>query len=146
MDTYRYTNMHEKIIFHSKDWRNSNMTGETCTPEEVVAVTDLKSQMTKATRYVLIFTLASNWSSRRPSLTSTVLTWNSQTIHCGHFTYILPHVWSIFNTHHRHVGQRNVLWSSPDPYRKVGFEAWLIKTRECRASTCSLKMSWSQES
>lgn len=30
----------------------------TCTPVDVVAVTDLKSQMAKATRYVLIFTLA----------------------------------------------------------------------------------------
>lgn len=145
MDTYRYKTVHEKVILLAREWRNSNIIKETCTPEDVVAVTDLKSQMTKATRYVLIFTLASNWSSRRPLFTSTVLTWSSQTIHCNHFfTYIWAClITSLCNTHHRHVGQRNVLRTSPDPYGEVGFEAWLIETREYHPSTCGLKVSWS---
>lgn len=67
--------------------------GHTCTPEDVVAVTDLKSQMTKATRYVLIFTLASNWSSSRPSFTLTVFTWKTQTIYCRRFSQTSQHVW-----------------------------------------------------
>lgn len=51
--------------------------------------------------------------------------------------------WEICNTHYRHVGQRNVLWTPPDPYGEVCFEAWLIETRECHPSTCGLKVSWS---
>lgn len=47
----------------------------------------------------------------------------------------------MYNTHHRHIGQSNVLWTSPDPYGEVGLEAWLIETRESHPSTCGLKVS-----
>lgn len=50
------------------------------------------------------------------------------------------------NTHNRHVGQRNVLWTPPNTYGEVGFEAWLIETWECHPSTRGLKVSWSQGS
>lgn len=49
---------------------------KTFTPDVVVALTDLKSQTMKATRYVLIVTLGANWSSRRSPFSCTVLIWN----------------------------------------------------------------------
>lgn len=131
-----------------KQTMNWKIISKTCTPDDVVAVTDLKSQMTKATRYVLILTVASNWSSRRPLFTSTVLIWNSHT-QKNHCTHVL-HTWAqthwacmmTTETYYRHVGQRNVLWTPPDPYGEISFEAWLIKTGESHSSTCGLEVSW----
>ena len=109
MDTYIYTTVHEKAIRVSLRekycWREMKEIkyrwgDHTCTPEDVVAVTDLKSQRTKATRYVLIFTLTSNWSSSRPSPTSTVLTWNTQITYCSHFLNICKHVWHLAYRQH----------------------------------------------
>lgn len=117
-DTHIRSRMHASAQgCHIADGRISRR--KTCTPEDVVAVTDLKSQMMKATRYVLIFTLTWNWSSKRPLWTSTVLACNSQ--------MILP--W-FFSTH--------ICRTQPLAYIQHSPQA-------CWTRKCTPRFSWSSQ-
>lgn len=50
----------------------------TWTPCWLVLLIERKSETMKATRYVLIFTLTSNWSSNRPPGSCNVLSWSKE--------------------------------------------------------------------